>query len=31
VGADSIAAKIGLRQQVELDLLLVGFFETPNK
>lgn len=29
VGADSVAAKIGLKRQVELDLLLVGFFEEP--
>lgn len=27
VGADSVAAKISLKRQVELDLLLVGFFE----
>lgn len=29
VGADSVAAKISLKRQVELDLLLVGFFEAP--
>lgn len=29
VGADSIAAKISLRRPVELNLLLVGFFEAP--
>lgn len=29
VGSDSIAAKISLKQQVELNLLLVGFFEAP--
>jgi len=29
VGADSVAAKISLKKQVELDLLLVGFFEEP--
>jgi len=27
VGADSVAAKISLKREVELDLLLVGFFE----
>ena len=27
IGADSVAAKISLKRQVELDLLLVGFFE----
>lgn len=26
IGSDSLAAKIGLKDQVELDLLLVGFF-----
>lgn len=31
VGADSVAAKISLKRQVELDLLLVGFFEAPRK
>lgn len=29
VGAESVAAKISLKRQVELDLLLVGFFEVP--
>jgi polyisoprenoid-binding protein YceI len=29
LGAESVAAKISLKQQVELDLLLVGFFEEP--
>jgi polyisoprenoid-binding protein YceI len=29
VGAESVAAKISLKRQVELDLLLVGFFEAP--
>jgi polyisoprenoid-binding protein YceI len=29
LGADSVAAKISLRKEVELDLLLVGFFEDP--
>lgn len=29
VGAESVAAKISLKKQVELDLLLVGFFEDP--
>lgn len=29
VGVDSVAAKISLKRQVELDLLLVGFFEEP--
>jgi polyisoprenoid-binding protein YceI len=29
VGADSVAAKISLKRPVELDLLLVGFFEEP--
>lgn len=29
VGAESVAAKISLKRQVELDLLLVGFFEDP--
>ncbi len=29
VGVDSVAAKISLKRQVELDLLLVGFFEVP--
>jgi polyisoprenoid-binding protein YceI len=29
VGADSVAAKLSLKRQVELDLLLVGFFEEP--
>ncbi len=29
IGAESVAAKISLKQQVELDLLLVGFFEEP--
>jgi hypothetical protein len=29
VGAESVAAKISLKRLVELDLLLVGFFEEP--
>ncbi len=29
VGAESVAAKISLKRQVDLDLLLVGFFEDP--
>jgi len=29
VGAESVAAKISLKRQVDLDLLLVGFFEAP--
>lgn len=29
VGAESVAAKISLKNEVELDLLLVGFFEEP--
>lgn len=29
VGADSVAAKISLKKLVELELLLVGFFEAP--
>ena len=29
LGADSVAAKLGLNRAVELDLLLVGFFEAP--
>ncbi len=29
VGAESVAAKISLKRQVELELLLVGFFEEP--
>ena len=29
IGADSVAAKISLNKEVELDLLLVGSFETP--
>ncbi|GEM_PF-122749 len=29
IGADSVAAKISLKRPVELDLLLVGFFEEP--
>jgi polyisoprenoid-binding protein YceI len=29
IGAESVAAKIGLKRPVELDLLLVGFFEEP--
>jgi polyisoprenoid-binding protein YceI len=29
IGADSVAAKISLKRPVELDLLLVGFFEDP--
>ena len=29
IGAESVAAKISLKRQVELDLLLVGFFEDP--
>ncbi|HEY3400905.1 MAG TPA: YceI family protein [Geothrix sp.] len=29
VGAESVAAKISLKRQVDLDLLLVGFFEEP--
>jgi len=31
VGADSVAAKISLKRQVELNLLLVGFFEEAPK
>ena len=31
VGADSVAAKISLKRPVELDLLLVGFFDPPGK
>lgn len=31
IGADSIAAKISLKRPVELNLLLVGFFEAPAK
>jgi len=31
LGAESVAAKISLKRQVELDLLLVGFFEEPPK
>ncbi|HJV39527.1 MAG TPA: YceI family protein [Geothrix sp.] len=31
VGADSVAAKISLKRQVELDLMLVGFFDAPGK
>ena len=31
VGAENVAAKISLKRQVELDLLLVGFFESPRK
>lgn len=31
VGAESVAARISLKRQVELDLLLVGFFEAPGK
>jgi polyisoprenoid-binding protein YceI len=30
VGADSVAAKISLKRPVELELLLVGFFEVPS-
>ncbi len=30
LGAESVAAKISLKRQVELDLLLVGFFEEPS-
>jgi polyisoprenoid-binding protein YceI len=29
LGADSLAAKISLKKEVELELLLVGFFEEP--
>jgi polyisoprenoid-binding protein YceI len=29
IGAESVAAKISLKRQVELELLLVGFFEEP--
>ena len=29
LGAESVAAKISLKKQVELELLLVGFFEEP--
>ncbi len=29
VGAESVAAKISLKKQVDLELLLVGFFEEP--
>lgn len=29
IGADSVAAKISLKDDVQLDLLLVGFFEDP--
>lgn len=29
IGAESVAAKISLKRTVELDLLLVGFFEEP--
>ncbi len=29
IGADSLAAKIGLKDPVDLDLLLVGFFKEP--
>ena len=29
LGAESVAAKISLKRQVDLDLLLVGFFEDP--
>lgn len=29
IGAESVAAKISLKRQVELNLLLVGFFEEP--
>jgi polyisoprenoid-binding protein YceI len=29
LGAESVAAKISLKRQVELELLLVGFFEEP--
>lgn len=29
IGADSFAAKIGLKDTIELDLLLVGFFNDP--
>ena len=29
IGADSVAAKISLKDEVELNLLLVGFFEAP--
>jgi polyisoprenoid-binding protein YceI len=31
LGADSVAAKISLKREVELDLLLVGFFQEPTK
>ena len=31
VGADSVAAKISLKRPVELELLLVGFFDAPRK
>ena len=30
IGADSVAAKISLKRPVELELLLVGFFEEPS-
>jgi hypothetical protein len=29
LGAESVAAKLSLKRPVELDLLLVGFFEEP--
>ncbi|MFN8011646.1 MAG: YceI family protein [Holophagaceae bacterium] len=31
IGADSVAAKISLKDEVELNLLLVGFFEEPKE
>ena len=31
VGAESVAAKISLKRQVEMNLLLVGFFEEPDR
>jgi len=31
LGADSVAAKIRLKREVKLDLLLVGFFQEPTK
>ena len=30
IGAESVAAKISLKRPVELDLLMVGFFEEPS-
>lgn len=29
IGTDSVAAKISLKDEVQLDLLLVGFFDDP--